>query len=384
MSRMGLILPLLLCCSTLRADGAMFRRHMGESGPMVSSPRQEAVLAMDGQRVHVILRTHFERGPREVVWVVPVPARPTGIRAEDDGLFEELERETAPRFVIRRPAKTGFACSSAPEHGGMALESAVKVLETGSAGMYDYAVLSARDASELREWLNANGYLMPSGAEKVLDAYTKDNWHWLAMKLRPGDDARPTLAPRPITYTYEDTRLIFPMVISRISAAPRNEIVLYILARQKHEATNWSNATVRPETIEHDHRSSSGTTYEKMFDDLARRERHVFVTEYANQPHTIPPKLAAATRAFGPAISQHGYFTRLRAIIRPEDMDRDILLGPATSTGHVSNHVQLSDVGAGRGVDGGLILTAGLAAGMLLTARPRSPRPERRAASSHA
>jgi hypothetical protein len=362
----------------------MFRRELGESGPMVSSPRQEAVLMTDGQRVRVILRTHFARGPREVAWVLPVPARPTDIRAEQEGLFEELERETAPRFTMRHARKSGFACSSAAEHGGMALDAPMKVLETGSAGMYDYAVLSARDGAALRGWLNANGYLMPPGAGQVLDAYTRDNWHWLAMKLRPGDDARPTLAPRPITYTYKDTRLVFPMVISRISAAPRNEIVLYILARQKHEATNWSNATVRPETIEHDHRSPSGTTYEKLFDDLARRERHVFVTEYANRPHAMPPKLAAATRAFDPVMAQPGYLTRLRTIIRPDDMDRDILLGPARSTGQVNNHIQLSDAGTVRVMDGGLILMAGLAAGVLLTARPRTPRPECRAASSPA
>jgi hypothetical protein len=131
---------------------------------------------------------------------------------------------------------------------------------------------------------------------------------------------------------------------------------------------------VRPESIQRDHRAPSGTTNEKMFDDLTRRERHVFVTEYANQPHAMPPKLAVATRAIGPAISQHGYLTRLRAIIRPEDMDRDILLEPAKSTGHVSSRIQLSDAGAGRGIDGGLILMAGLATGVWLVERSRRRR----------
>ena len=96
------------------ADGVMMPviTEVGQSPPMVASPRQEAVLASDGKTVQVFLRTHFRAGPKDLAWIVPVPAKPMRVEKCDDQIFSALERLTAPKFYVVMPSGKGhsFAC----------------------------------------------------------------------------------------------------------------------------------------------------------------------------------------------------------------------------------------------------------------------------------
>ena len=97
------------------ADGVMISRvELGKAADVVSSPKQEAVLIPDGETVTVILRTHFERGPGEVAWLVPVPNEPTHIAQRSDDIFAELDAATTPRFYTESyHGIHGFGCSVA-------------------------------------------------------------------------------------------------------------------------------------------------------------------------------------------------------------------------------------------------------------------------------
>ena len=50
--------------------------------------------------VQVILRTQYRAGPKELAWVVPVPAEPMDITAADDAVLDAMDQSTAPRFFI--------------------------------------------------------------------------------------------------------------------------------------------------------------------------------------------------------------------------------------------------------------------------------------------
>src|ERR1035437_5460719 len=90
---------IVLTCLSSRAlaDGCMMARVVeGRSTQLVASPKQEALMATDGANVQVILRTHFRSGPKELAWIVPVPAKPDKVEAADDALFTTLQERTAP------------------------------------------------------------------------------------------------------------------------------------------------------------------------------------------------------------------------------------------------------------------------------------------------
>jgi hypothetical protein len=319
--------------------------ELGRGGRMVASPKQEAVLIVDGNTVRVILRTHFRGGPEELAWVVPVPARPTDIKPGDDSLFTILEEDTAPRFVRLLPSEgTGMGCGCggmAQNRGGETLEPPVRVVETGKAGIFDYAVLSSRDANELGRWLQDNHYAIPSGAAAVFDSYVKQGWHWLAMRVRAETGKELDRAPHPITYTYRAERLVYPLAISRLSADEENEIVLYVAADERYASTNWSNAVPGGMDIRPEANTASGTNYASVIHAETRNQGgRLFVTEYANSIASVPglqePNGAPRMLVGSPVRRDTGtgrVLTRLRAVAPRNALDRDVLLAPYTE-GH--------------------------------------------------
>ncbi len=319
----------------------------GKAGQMVASPRQEALLAFDGETVRITLRTHFRAGPKDVAWIIPVPKEPTDVRALESGLFKLLERHTAPRFRWTEKAEGKdadlFGTEGGAEFDGeWTVERAVVVKASGTAGLFKWTALGAADAGRLVEWLTENGYAVPPGAEPVFARYVEANWHWLAIKVRPEESKRPTLAPHPISYTYRDRRLVYPLVISRLSADAENEIVLYVLARRRFHAENWANATIDGDALRRDRRSPSGTNYEALVRRLTERSRgKLFVTEYSlNLRFSRDSRWLFEQVAFHHAVDEDAptrFLTRLRAVMKPEAMSRDVELGTLHTFRPVAN-----------------------------------------------
>ena len=332
------------------ADGVMMPviTEVGQSPPMVASPRQEAVLASDGKTVQVFLRTHFRAGPKDLAWIVPVPAKPMRVEKCDDQIFSALERLTAPKFYVVMPSGKGHSfacgCSRSESAGDASLSRSVVVESSGTAGIFEYVVLSATRADELTRWLNDNDYFGPVGAERVFQGYVNDRWHWLAMRIRPEAANRSTLAPHPITYTYRDNKLVYPLAISQLSADLKNEILLYVIGPSRYACANWTNATIDAKDVTVEVGSPSGTNYEKLFERVCAIEQgHAFVTELATSlplqeldgesyqiNHVLDPDLVKA-------LQPGQTLTRLRAVMTPTAMDRDVALLPVPSLERVDN-----------------------------------------------
>ena len=337
--------------SLATADGFFAPRYIPStsSASIVASPRQEAVLVTDGKRVQVVLRTHFRAGPKELAWIVPVPGKPDAIGQCDAAIFKTLERETAPLFH-RRTSGGGLSFGCNVMSARQDLSSGVVVEATGTAGIFKYHVLSATDGGALARWLDDNDYKAPVRAERVFARYVRAGWYWLAMQVRPEVSDSPTLAPHPITYTYTSERLVYPMVISRLSADAENEIVLYVIASTRYVCTNWTNLTIDHEDIRADAHAPSGTNYEQLLRSATvRSSGQLFVTEYARArnytrhflegPGGLQAKLNDKA---GAGVSGGSYVTRLRAIMTPMAMDRDVALVGVLGWPEVGNDVTLS------------------------------------------
>ncbi len=341
------ISSILFGATDASADGCMMPRmprKVGESTNMVASPKQEAILATDGKMVQVVLRTHFRAGPEELAWIVPVPSKPIKIEKCSDEIFSVLESETAPKFY-RKPDKGGggFGCGcanySSMMPANMAKRSSIVVEQTGTAGIFKYVVLSATKADELTKWLNDNEYFVPIGAERIFDKYVKGGWYFLAMRIRPEAVDALTLAPHPISYTYRDDKLVYPLIISQLSADLRNEIVLYVVGNCRYGCANWANATIGEDEIELKQGSPSGTNYEELVTALTEKNQgRLFVTELAGRADDFTGRIGnVLDRRLTESMGVGRTITRLRAIMTPKAMDRDVMLIPLAGLEKVSN-----------------------------------------------
>jgi len=322
------------------------------SGPLVRSPRQEAVLIFDGATVEVILRTHFRAGPDDVAWLIPVPAKPTQVRTREGGLFDQLERDTAPRFFrIERSrqawGKGGaggfgdlFGGAGPPQGDGVTVVPPVVVEAAGTAGIFEWVALDARDAGKLVDWLTDNQYAVPHGARPLMERYVQEGWKWLAAKIRPQANDKQQLAPEPLAYTYADQRLVYPLAISRLSADEENEIILYVLADRRYFPGNWGHTTLRRKTIR------QVADYAPLLRRMAwRRGGYLFITELAFDLTVLDPSILRRIRGVWdlPDPTPTPYLTRLRALIKPEAMDRDVVMKPTYSNRPVGRYFELAD-----------------------------------------
>jgi len=355
MMRCGWRLPavagVLFAASGAAGDGVMMPIRVGRATPMVASPRQEAVLATDGRTVQVILRTYFQKGPRELAWIVPVPAKVTRVDTADAGVFDRLHEIAAPRFYVASgKGGKGFGCGcSAVGQKGADSQRSVVVEASGTAGVFKYVVLGATDPAALTKWLNDHEYFVPPQAERLFKRYVDAGWHWLAMRIRPDAADKPTLAPHPIRYTYSDTKLVYPLAISQLSADLENEILLYVVANCRHACANWHNATIQPQAIRRRPGTPSGTDYEEVFRGVcAASGGHAFVTEWSAKQSLFGYADGRSgeindvlDRGLIDALGSSQTVTRLRALMTPAAMDRDVTLVP-TTWGPVYNEFHLS------------------------------------------
>jgi hypothetical protein len=329
---------LLLICGAVGgaalADGGFFFIE-GEAVDL-SQTRQEVLMAFYNDAVqglpHVtyVLQTRYAGTPDELAWVIPVPATPTDVVAHADGkLFDRLNEETKPRFMLVRPTRPGLipgcGCALADSGAGGQESELVEVEAQGQAGIFDYFALSSTGANALLAWLNDNGFALPAAAAGILDGYIQQEMHFLALRVNEPSAVQTSdgeIEIPPIQFTCQSARRFYPMAISQISAADETEVVIYVLAEHRAAAANVANAVIDPNAVAYDPTSLSGTNYESLFaQTIADLGGAALITEFVNSAEycisaAIWPD--APTEALDLAL-----LTRLRTLIAREQMTLD-------------------------------------------------------------
>lgn len=124
-------------------------------------------------------------------------------------------------------------------------ESPVIVYGTVKLEHYEVSILGAAGASSLLGWLENNGYKVNPAAGKVLDAYIRENWTFVAVKLNPSENRsyQNEFLP-PLTISFRHDRLVFPLRISSVSTAETVRITLYVICESTVSSANLPTTTL--------------------------------------------------------------------------------------------------------------------------------------------
>ena len=133
-------------------------------------------------------------------------------------------------------------------------EPPVKVIEIKTVGAYEIAVLSTKDAERAGEngWTQIS-FIFPTNKTDVLDAYVKQQWYFVAVKINLGksdgfqlvtESPKGKEAPKssystelklangelnPLQISFASDRCVFPLKISSINGQP-SEVQVYVLS----------------------------------------------------------------------------------------------------------------------------------------------------------
>ena len=276
----------------------------------------QVVLMRDGTRTVLSMQNSYQGPPQDFAMVIPVPVvlQKENVKTLERGVFDRIDKLTAPRLVEyweQDPCPRPMPMMEADGAGGLAYKSApmgapmasappplVKIEAQFSVGEYDIVVLSATDATALDTWLRQNGYKIPAGAGPYLRPYVQMGMKFFVAKVnaakvkfeRVGNGPEQAILS-PLRFHYDSEAFNLPIRLGLINSAGTQDLVVTILARnQRYEVANYDNVAV-PTNIDVSDatRKEFGAFYTTLFDQTMAKHPHAVVTEYSWQTTSCDP-----------------------------------------------------------------------------------------------
>jgi hypothetical protein len=149
----------------------------------------------------IVLRPGFSGQVNDFGMLIPFPAVPA-LRKVSDDIFNHLEKAVHPPEVVVYIAPfrivngvTDLRLKESDEASELELRGEVKVLKEEAVGMYQIAVLEAKNPRALSIWMEAHGYIYPKGMDEPCKDYIKEGWCFVAVKANIG--SKSAAEPRP-------------------------------------------------------------------------------------------------------------------------------------------------------------------------------------------
>jgi hypothetical protein len=196
----------------------------------------------------------YSGNPSDFAWVLPVTPG-AQIQLSQDAWMAALDAATAPVVTgptssCGSPATGGVGCGSSEEGvsaaGGSASGDAgsgggVTVVSQQVIGPYQAVTVRASQGEALDTWLNANGYVVPTGIAPILMAYANEGMDFIALKLRPGEGVQ---AMQPVRIVTQGADATLPLRMVAAGVGTNVAIELYVISGGRYAAQNFPQATV--------------------------------------------------------------------------------------------------------------------------------------------
>ena len=239
--------------------------YVSKADGSLKNKTSQVILVRDGNRNVITMYNDFKGDTKDFAMVVPVPVvlRKDDIKVVDQSIFQRLNDYSAPRLVEYWDQN--------PCYGNKALEDAlsgrvagvqvlnesvvsgyakkkelVKIEAKYLVGEYDILILSAKESSGLKTWLNDNGYKIPEGAEEVLDPYIKSNLKFFVVKVNEKEKAKLNNSfLRPIQISFTSPKFMLPIRLGMANSDGDQDLIVYAFTRKgRIECTNYRNVNI--------------------------------------------------------------------------------------------------------------------------------------------
>lgn len=246
------------------ADGIAFvEKEIAVSGAAISQKAQQAVLVWDDGVETLHLQSNYSGPAENLCWVIPVPSRPKVKRSKWE-LFRVAEEMTRPRVILVKMARSekcccclSPACSAPPLEEEEPAHPGVTTLESLDIRELHVDILSARDGRGFIRWLNDNGYAVPEQAVEILGEYIEKDFFFIAVKIRKqsfwafikGADKNVDSGLTPLAITFETRKPFYPLKISSVTSAPKNELFLMTIASDRLSPVEYAETELTAKDI---------------------------------------------------------------------------------------------------------------------------------------
>ncbi len=237
--------------------------YVSKADGSLTNKTSQVILVRDGNKNVITMYNDFKGNTKDFAMVVPVPVvlKKEDIKVVDQYIFQRLNDYSAPRLVeywdqnpcygYQREESAMDANKSMSEVvvSGMAVskrKQTVKIEAQYVVGEYDILILSAKESSGLKDWLNENGYKIPANAEEVLDPYIKSNLKFFVVKVNEKEKQKlNSNFLRPLQIKFNSPKFMLPIRLGMANADGDQDLIVYAFTRKgRIECTNYRNVNM--------------------------------------------------------------------------------------------------------------------------------------------
>ena len=225
--------------------------YVSKADGALKNKTSQVILVRDGNLNVITMYNDFKGNLKDFAMVVPVPVvlQKNDIKVVDQSIFNTLNEYSKPRLVeyydqnpcnkYYRDKEDANASKSMNEVVVTALgiskrkEEKVKIEAKYVVGEYDILILSAKESSALKTWLDENGYKIPAGAEEVLEPYIKSNLKFFVVKVNEKEKKKlPGNFLRPIQIRFTSPKFMLPIRLGMANADGDQDMIVYAFTKK--------------------------------------------------------------------------------------------------------------------------------------------------------
>jgi Na+-translocating ferredoxin:NAD+ oxidoreductase RnfD subunit len=234
--------------------------YVSKADGTLKNKTSQVILVRDGNRNVITMYNDFKGNLKDFAMVVPVPVvlQKKDIKVVDQAIFNTLNEYSKPRLVEyydQNPCNRYMEDKLSGSVPGLQLNEVV-VTAYGTAkrkdlgvrveakylvGEYDILILSAKESSGLKTWLDENGYKIPAGADEVLEPYIKSNLKFFVVKVNEEEKKKlPGNFLRPLQITFSSPKFMLPIRLGMANADGDQDMIVYAFTKKgRIETTNY-------------------------------------------------------------------------------------------------------------------------------------------------
>jgi hypothetical protein len=227
--------------------------------------------------------------PAEFAWVLPVRVGAT-IEVSSDAWFETLDAATTTTVLapqISCATSGGLGCGAQADALSFPGEAngggGVTVVHEGTVGPYETVTLQTDKPGALNAWLDSHGFNIDAATQPIVDAYVKEGFQFIALRLQPGKGVAQMKPVRVLTQGASPT---LPLRMVAAGTGPQVSVILFTLSEARMAPKNFPEAVVPRALISWDFATQSSTYAELRQAALSLQGGKAWLTPYA-QPRTL-------------------------------------------------------------------------------------------------
>ena len=238
--------------------------YVSKADGTLKNKTSQVIMVRDGNKNVITMYNDFQGDFKDFAMVVPVPVvlQKKDIKVVEQQIFNTLNEYSKPRLVEyydQNPCAQNYDRALPGKVAGMAMsevvvtgygnrkkESTVKIEAKYLVGEYDILILSAKESSGLRDWLNENGYKIPNGADEVLEPYIKSNLKFFVVKVNEKEKKKlPGNFLRPIQISFNSPKFMLPIRLGMANADGDQDLLIYAFTKKgRIECTNYRSISL--------------------------------------------------------------------------------------------------------------------------------------------